>query len=203
MEMPFQVSFKNLDRSPVLEAKVRERVDELERFFGRIVSCRVVVEADSHRPRQGRLYRVRADLRVPGKEIVVNHGSPEHHAHEDVYVAVRDCFDAVRRQLEDHVRRRRSDVKHHEEPGHGRIARLLPKERYGTITASDGREIYFHPNAVAGSGFERLSVGDEVRFEEHPGEGEKGPQASTVTPVGKHHLSPGLSSVTTPARYPR
>jgi cold shock CspA family protein len=36
--------------------------------------------------------------------------------------------------------------------------------------------------------FETLEAGDEVRLVIHPGEGEKGPQASTVVPVGKHHL---------------
>jgi ribosomal subunit interface protein len=193
MNVPLQISFKNLDRSPAVEAKVRGRVGELERFFGRIVSCRVVVEAASRRPRQGGLYHVRVDLKVPGKMIVVNQGPSQHQAHEDVYVAVRDCFDAVRRQLEDHARRRRGDVKRHEEQSHGRVAQLLPKECFGTIAATDGREIYFHPNAVVGSSFDRLNVGDEVRFVVHPGECEKGPQASTVVLGGKHHLSPGLS----------
>ena len=194
MQVPLQISFKNLDRSPAVEAKVRDRVEELERFFGRITSCRVVVEAASRRPRQGRLYHVRADLRVPGKSIVVSQGPSQHQAHEDVYVAVRDCFDAVRRLLEDHARRRRGDVKQHEAQSHGRIAQLLSKERYGTIAATDGQEIYFHSNAVVGSNFAQLNVGDEVRFVVHPEEGEKGPQASTVILIGKHHLSPGLSS---------
>ena len=122
MQVPLQISFKNLDRSPTVEAKVRDRVEELEEFFGRIVSCRVVVEAANRRPRQGRLYHVRANVRVPGKEIVVSQDPPQDQAHEDVYVAVRDCFDAVRRQLEDQARRRRGDVKHHEELGedHGK-----------------------------------------------------------------------------------
>lgn len=192
MQVPLQISFRNLDRSPAVEAEVRDRIEELERFFGRIVSCRVVIEASSHRPRQGRVYHVRTVLNVPGNEIMVNHRRPRYQAHDDVYAAVRACFDAVRRQLEDHARRRRGDVKHHEDRGHGRIALLLPKEHYGTIAATDGREIYFHPNAVVGGSFDRLNVGDEVRFVEHPGEGEKGPQASTVIPTGKHHLSPGL-----------
>jgi hypothetical protein len=79
------------------------------------VSCRVVIEAPKRR-RHGDLFRVRVDLKVPGKEIVVKRDPAEHHAHEDIYVAIRDCFDAVRRQLEDHLRRRRGDVKAHEFP---------------------------------------------------------------------------------------
>ena len=105
-------------------------------------------------------------------------------------VAVHDCFDAVRRQLEDHARRQRGDIKTHEVPGHGRIASLIAEEGYGFIDASDGTEVYFHRNAVKDDGFDKLAPGDEVRFAMHPGEGEKGPQASTVILIGKHHLPP-------------
>ncbi len=45
-------------------------------------------------------------------------------------------------------------------------------------------------NAVANGGYEKLRVGEEIRFTAYPGEGEKGPQASSVIPVGKHHLAP-------------
>jgi len=190
-----QITFRNVDASPTVEAKIRERAHELEQFFGRIVSCRVVVEAPKRRHR-GDLYHIRVDLKVPGKEIVVQRDPPEHQAHQDIYVAVRDCFDAVRRQLEDHVRQRRGDVKAHEVPSHGRIASLIAEQDYGFIDASDGSEVYFHRNAVTDGGFERLKVGDEVRFTLHAGEGEKGPQASSVALIGKHHLAsaPGPQS---------
>ena len=184
-----QITFRNIDASPAVEAKIRERARELEQFFDRIVSCRVVIEAP-HRRRHGDLYHIRVDLKVPGHEIVVKRDPPEHHAHEDIYVAIRDSFDAVRRQLEDHVRRQRGDVKAHDVPAHGRIGSLIAERDYGFINASDGTEVYFHRNAVANGGFEKLQVGDEVRFSLHSGEGEKGPQASAVAPIGKHHLPP-------------
>ena len=185
-----QITFRNMETSPAVEAKVRERVGELEQFYDRIVSCRVMIEAPHQRRHQGDLFHIRVDLKVPGREIVVKRDPPEHHAHEDIYVAVRDCFDAVRRQLEDHVRRQRGDIKGHEVPGHGRIANLIAEKDYGFINASDGTEVYFHRNAVADKGFDKLVVGEEVRFALHPGEGEKGPQASAVVPIGKHHLPP-------------
>lgn len=184
-----QITFRNIDASPAVEAKVRERAHELERFFDRIVSCRILIEAPK-RHRRGGLYHVRVDLKIPGKEIVVKRNPLEHHGHEDVYVAVRDCFDAVRRQLEDDVRWRRGAVKAHDEPSHGKIARLIAEGDYGFIEAPDGTEVYFHCNSISNGGFSRLKVGDEVRFVLHAGEGEKGPQASTVAPIGKHHLSP-------------
>lgn len=183
-----QITFRNIDASPSVEEKVRERARELERFHDRILSCRVVIEAPNRR-RHGDLYHVRIDLKVPGREIVVKRDPPEHHAHEDIHVAVRDAFDAVRRRLEDHVRRRRGDVKTHDAPSHGRVASLFAERDYGFIEASDGSEVYFHRNSVVGGGFDKLAVGDEVRFSFHAEEGEKGPQASTVVAVGKHHAS--------------
>lgn len=190
MQTPLQITFRNIETSPAVETKVRERVAELEQFHDRIISCRVMIEAPDRRHHQGGLYHIRVDLKVPGKEIVVKRDPPEHHAHEDIYVAIRDCFDAVRRQLEDHARRQRGDVKSHDDTGHGRIAALVAEKDYGFIDASDGTEVYFHRNAVSHKGFDKLTVGDEVRFTVHPGEGEKGPQASTVVPIGKHHLPP-------------
>ncbi len=63
---------------------------------------------------RGGFHQLRIHLTVPGGEIIVNRDPSEHHAHEDVYVAIRDAFDAARRQLEDHVRRMRGDTKAHE-----------------------------------------------------------------------------------------
>lgn len=190
MQLPVQITFRNMDTSPAVETHIRERVDALDRLFGRIIGCRVAVEASGRHQRKGRLYHVRVDLTVPGREIVVNRDPPEHHAHEDILVAVRDAFDATRRQLEDHARTARGDIKTHETPSHGRIARLFKAEGYGFIRSSEGDEIYMHRNAVTGDGFDALSEGDEVRYAVHEAEGEKGSQASTVVPVGKHHLAP-------------
>jgi ribosomal subunit interface protein len=185
MEIPLQISFRDMDPSPAIEARIREKAAKLEHFFERIVSCRVTVEARNRHQRQGRLYAVRIDLRIPGAEIVAGHGHPRDHAHEDVQVAIRDAFDALGRQLEDRARRDRAEVKQHAAPDHGRVSRLFPD--YGFARTADGQEVYFHRNSVSGGGFERLQAGDEVRLVIAEGEGEKGAQASTVTPVGKHH----------------
>jgi ribosomal subunit interface protein len=188
MQIPIEVTFRNMDRSDAVEAAVFEKSKKLERFFDRIVSCRVVVEAPHRRHTKGRLYNVRIDIGVPGKEIVVNHNGPKNHAHEDVYVAIRDAFNAAARRLEDHSRKVRGEVKTHEVPRHGKILRLFPYEGYGFIETSDGREIYFHKNSVVNDRFDDLEVGDEVRLEIAHGESEHGPQATTVTPIGKHHI---------------
>lgn len=184
MKLPLQVVFRNMEPSATVEAKIRERSELLDRTYPHVMSCRVVVEAHHKHHHQGNLYHVRVDLKVPDSEIVAARDPGEHHAHEDVYVAVRDAFDAVRRQLEDYARRQRGQVKSHEVPPHGRIAELHPD--YGKIETADGRLVYFHRNSVIDTDFDKLAIGSEVRFAEETGE--LGPQASTVYAVGKHHV---------------
>jgi len=184
MKLPIQIIFRNMESSAAIEAAVRERADKLGQFYEHIMSCRVVIELHHRHHHQGNLYHVRVDLKVPDAEIVASREPAEHHAHEDVYVAIRDAFDAVRRQLEDYVRRRRGVVKMHETAPHGRVAELYPD--YGKIETPDGRLVYFHKNSVVGEDFDRLDLGTEVRFVEE--QGELGPQASTVHVIGKHHV---------------
>ena len=189
MQLPLQITFRHMDPSPALEARIRQRAEEFERFFDRITSCRVIVERVNRRHQQGNLFEVKIDMTVPGSELVTAREPGANHAHEDPYVAVRDAFDAARRLLEDHARRRRGEAKTHVVPDHGRISRLLPDRDCGFIETAAG-EIYFHRNSVANDGFDRLEIGAEVRFVAQEAESPEGPQASTVVPLGKHHLPP-------------
>ena len=100
MQLPLQITFRHMDSSDAVAARIRERAAEIERFSDRITSCRVVVECPNPRQHQGNLFRVHVDLRVPDREIVVGRDPETHRAHEDVYVAIRDAFDATRRLLE-------------------------------------------------------------------------------------------------------
>ena len=110
MRIPVEISFRNMDRSEALAAGIRAKVEKLEEFFDRITSCRVVVEAPHRSHHQGNLYRVRIQLHVPNRELIVGR---ESHEHEDPYVAVRDAFDAARRQLENYVQELRGETKLH------------------------------------------------------------------------------------------
>lgn len=185
VQMEMQVSFRNLGYSAAIASAVRERAAKLEKFYPRITSLRVIIEPSERRHHQGNLYHVRVDMTLPGHEIIVRRDPAEHHAHEDIYVAIRDAFDATRRQLEDYVRRRfRGRKRHHEEPMHGLVTRIFPNEDCGFLSSVDGREVYFHRNSVLAGEFDSLQVGDEVCFSETLGE--KGPQASTVQAIGKH-----------------
>ncbi len=111
MQLPVQITFRNMKPSAAVEDAVRERVAGLEKWFDRIVSCRVMIESPHRHHQKGRHFRVRIDLGVPGRELVVGREPAARAAHADFQVALRDAFKAARRALQDHARRMRGQVK--------------------------------------------------------------------------------------------
>ena len=75
------------------------------------------VAAPHQHHRKGNHFEVRIELRVPGAELAVSNKPGDINAHEDVYVAIRDSFDAMERQLEEWKRRLRGEVKLHLDAG--------------------------------------------------------------------------------------
>jgi len=188
MQLPLQITFRDIPQSEAIESRIRQMAAKLDRVYDHIMSCRVTIEAPHHHHHKGNLYHVRVEVTVPDGEVVASRDAHDRHAREDAYVAIRDAFNAAQRQLQDYARRRRGAVKAHEPPPHGRVAEIFPDLGYGRIRTADGREVYFHRNSVLEGEFDALDVGAEVRFNEEMGD--QGPQASTVKPVGKHHVAP-------------
>ena len=174
MQLPVQITYRGMPSTAAIEDAVRDRVAKLEQFHARIMSCRVVIEQPGRHKQQGKQFIVHVDVKVPGGEIAVNRDHSE-----DVYVALRDAFDAARRKLEDFAREQRGDVKHHEPTQSGKVARILAGEGYGFIVTADGRELYFSRENVVTPAFERLTPGTEVHFIEEPAD--ERPQAKRVT----------------------
>lgn len=196
MTLAPQIIFRNMETSSKLEEAVLTEATKLERFFPRIMSCRVAIEAPKRRERG--LYGVRIDLGVPGEELVVEHTptlytelqglkaertskeSQPHRERRDARLAIHEAFREMRRQLQDYVRVRkgRALAKGREGLLVGKVIRLAPDEGFGFVETSEGQDVYFHQNSVLGGHFARLRVGTAVRFAVE--NGEQGPQASTV-----------------------
>jgi cold shock CspA family protein len=203
MILPVQVTFRNMLHSDAIEAMVREEAVHLDTYYNHIMGCRVMIEVPHRHRLEGEHYHVRVYLTVPGGEIVVKREPNLHSRQQDVQeeeltkegdiershkhlqVAVREAFDGVKRRLQDYARRQRLDVKTHARKPKGRVSRFDPEEGYGYIETRDGREVYFHRNSVLFDDFEHMKVGSAVRFVEE--QGERGPQASSVVLLGKHH----------------
>ncbi|MEZ5849072.1 MAG: HPF/RaiA family ribosome-associated protein [Hyphomicrobiaceae bacterium] len=180
MQTPVEIQFINLNRSEAVEARIRERADRLEQFFGRITSCHVFVDAPHHHANKGNAYEIRIEVRIPGRELVVNRRPGDVHAHHDIYVAIRDAFDAMERQLKATKADPRTALSGQEAQLQGRIAELQPAENFGRIATVDNRLVYFHKNSVVDVDFAELQIDDPVELVVDSEESAAGPQASTV-----------------------
>lgn len=112
MQIPLQITVRHMAHSDTLDARIREDATKLEQFYRGIISCHIVVEEQGRHPRQGRGFNVRIAVHVPDHELVVNRDHDE-----DVYVALRDAFASLTRQLEDIARRQHGQVKKRQAPG--------------------------------------------------------------------------------------
>jgi cold shock CspA family protein/ribosome-associated translation inhibitor RaiA len=176
VRLPVQVTAQGVELTESEHVTIRSAVGKLEQFFDRLVGCRVSVSVPNRFTQAEPItYNVRIDLTVPGDELVIKR-QPQ----VKLLDAIQDAFRVAGRRLQDYAARLPGTAasKPRAVPHRARVARLMPWEGYGFLEAEDGHEIYFHRNSVLNGGFDRLEVGDPVRFSEE--EGDKGPQASTV-----------------------
>jgi cold shock CspA family protein/ribosome-associated translation inhibitor RaiA len=203
--LPVQISFHGLAHSEPIEADIRERIAWLEEYYPAIVGCRVAVEVPHRHRHDGRHFHVRVELTVPGSPpIVVSHEPSQHGPLKDAEepahrkgsevvaidryarAAVHDAFDRARRRLQDVAREQRGVVKAHVTPPHGVVAEISRRDGFGFILAGE-RLVYFNRASVLHDAFDALEVGTQVAFAEELGD--KGPQASSVRVLGKHHYA--------------
>ena len=114
MAVVAETLFRNMEPSDAIAARVADRMEWLERHHDRITHLRVIIEAPHRNHAKGKIYHVKIAVGLPGRpELVVSHEPEANHAHEDVYIAIRDAFDAARRQLQDVTDVRRGKTKTH------------------------------------------------------------------------------------------
>lgn len=179
MQRPPTITWRNVEHDPETEADVRRYIAQLDKVNARITGVDVMVERPHGSHGQGNLYRVRVDVHLPGDQVVVKRDPREHHAREDLHVAIRDAFKAVRRQIREQSRVQRGEVKEHADMPGGTVRTLSDEAGgYGFILTADGREVYFHHNAVKNVEWEDVEVGAIVHFTEELGE--DGAQATVV-----------------------
>jgi cold shock CspA family protein/ribosome-associated translation inhibitor RaiA len=199
MQVPIEITFRDVPSNEAIRALVEEQARRLDRFCENLTSCRVAIEHPQRHQRSGNPYRVRIELTLPPrKDLVVVQEPQDNEMHLGLPAIVRRAFRTMERQLKDMTEVRRGDVKSHPEP-RAVVMRLFAD--HGFLRALDGSELYFHRNAVLHGAFDRLTVGAEVRFEAVAGE--DGPQASTVqmvNPVGMREVTERTPPPSPPAR---
>lgn len=172
MALQLQITTRGIDKSEALEERISKKANKLTTFLENIISCHVILESTQKSKHKGNLYAVHINIMAPGKEFNVSHNEDE-----SIHVALREAFDKMRRQLEDHNDQMHGRTKNHTEILHGKIVRLF--EDFGFIEGVDGEEYYFHANNLNHPQFDKLDVDMQVHF--LPAMGDEGPQAHRVS----------------------
>ncbi len=176
MKLPLEISAREVRINGETEELIRDKALKLDRFYDQIIGCRVKVDVPHRSQRSGIMYNVSIDITVPGGELIVKR-EPD----EDLHVAIVNSFETAQRRVKEYADRQRGEVKTHFEKPVARVLRIFTEQGYGFLMTHEGREVYFHKNAVLDGKFEVLNVGTEVTFIERSGD--KGSQASSVSVV--------------------
>lgn len=91
--------FINMLPSPFVQKRIEAEAAALARMHPTVGACDVTVTAPSAHHHTGSPFAVHIIVRMPGPDIVISHEGQENQAHKDVYVAIRNAFDAARNAL--------------------------------------------------------------------------------------------------------
>ncbi len=124
METPVRISFQGSTPSEALTNLINEHVEGLERLYGRMTSCQVVVRVPDRHHRSGGLFAVNIHIVLPGHtDVNVDHVSDDDERFADPQFAVNDAFRRAKRQVKESARKQRGEVKNL----HERVDRTLDR----------------------------------------------------------------------------
>lgn len=195
MQVPVEISYRNIKKTPKLDALIHRKIAKLEKLCNYMISCRVAIELPQKHPDTGNPYQVRIDMKVPpAHALVAKHTASEGDMHDPLEVIITKTFRAAERQLKDLSGRQHGEIKKHpQQQVMGFVHQLYPDRGYGFIKTVDTQDdIYFHQNSVLHHPFETLTIGTGVRFSAELGD--KGLQASTVEIVDKPKVRAGFKT---------
>jgi cold shock CspA family protein len=186
MEVPLEIAFHNVESSKSAEEEIRARVADLERIYGRLISCRVRVEQCAVNPGNTIPPVVHIELGLPGrKHFLISH-EPEHllrkYKHPDLHHAIVEAFrHGERPQVEIKEQRNGRNKNGHHDSAHqslGQVAEVTPEQDFGFLMTKEGGLLYFHRNSLLNGDIDDLKRGDDVYYNEDVGD--TGPIATKV-----------------------
>lgn len=157
MSIPLEITLRDIEKTDAIEQRINDKANKMAQYYDRIESGKIVVELSQNNQHQGKLYNVTIEVNVPGKQLVVNK-----QPNEDLYVAIRDSFQAMYRIIESYAQKQRGERKSHNDTKNGLIDRLFGD--YGFIKTPEGLEYYFHETNVQHPPFHELKAGEVVSF---------------------------------------
>ncbi len=174
--MELQVEGRNLEVRKSWQEKIETEKGRLERHHPALVHHLRITIADTKHHKEGG-YELQLVASVPNDTVVVKRKG------EKIRAMLGDAFDTLGLQLKELQRKRRQTSKASAEGdqasnNEGVIKKVVPYEAYGFIATSDGRDVYFHENALKDMKIDQITEGDMVKFGE--AEGDRGPCAAWV-----------------------
>lgn len=183
MDVPLEISYRDVEKTEYLENLIRQKAAKLEQVSERVSSVRVALEQD-HKSRAVNVpYHVRLDVNVaPGHEFVIKRDSDDGQQYKDLPALVREAFEAAWIKLRKIKEKQKGKIKNHpQQEVNALVDKLFPEEDYGFLRTLDGRDVYFHRNALVNRELEELRPGLGVNFNVE--QGDKGLQATSVQVV--------------------
>ena len=114
MTNEFQIVYHNIDQTEAISEAVQKRIDKLERYCEYIITGRVVLDSPHNNHHKGKVYSVTLEIHTPELEVRVNQDQHDNHAHENLYVAIRDAFNVAERQFKSIDKKHRATPLHQE-----------------------------------------------------------------------------------------
>lgn len=115
METPVVIDYVGANPSPEIREAIDGHIAALEKRFGRITACRVVIKPPTGHHRTGGHFHVNIHMTLPNARTVdVGRTANNDERFSDLKLALNVAFKRARRQLQEQVERMRGDVKNHE-----------------------------------------------------------------------------------------
>ncbi len=138
MQIPLEISYRDVYKTDELENLIREKAGKLEKVCDHITSCHVAIEKPQKSLINGSPYRIRIDIRIPpGHELIIKREPGEGNMDESLFAIVRETFEAAKRKTQKLCKKQRSKIKNH--PAQETVAivsELYPENGYGFIKDS-------------------------------------------------------------------
>ena len=171
-----EIHWNGLDEISTLEkGRIEERIAALAEEHRDLIDVRIAARTTNHHRHGGQEVHITCEAR--GQQIVASR------MREDLGLSLNEVLDAFEREVRRmrEKRQERSTRRMPEPAVHGTVRRIFPDRGYGFIRTDEGKEVYFHKNAVHGGlEFKHLQEGQRVALDVE--QGRKGLQAITINP---------------------
>ncbi len=107
MDIPLNITFHNTRKTANIEEFIADQAENLQKFHKRIQNCEVVIDQPHHHHQKGNEYYVKIVVTVPKQTIAVTSSTSRSGDHENLYGAIHDAFDSVKRKLRQQRRKLR------------------------------------------------------------------------------------------------